>query len=494
MDKKTADTVEVVTQNLIETALADREAECDIVVTSQRLIEMDEADSTRRSLRVQRALTSGLEVDLDFSCTATRSGDNADIEELILSELSTNTDEFKQLLADNATFFSQYNQRVEQKLPSHSAIVSQEESKSGKGKTIGIILGVLGSLLVFAVSMFTMRERRSDNGTAPLRVIHEDSNEFYDLRPNTRKALDVINEDENDTYDLNAISIAKNENVVTSKPQKSEQRKEIVSQKLGMMSEAIKSKTKSKSKSEEEDEKTSTSFLPEKLKDAVKRGIRDVWIYANDDGKDLGEHPVVSDLSNPSEADGVISPTSQGGYLDSVYYQNAADKMVGDQFDTRAIMTPFAPKSSRNGLLGAGSRQGPPVTAYSFSSPTSTTRSYRSFKKDKVFEVYAPPGPLGVIIDTSKEGPLIHSLRKDSQLKDLVNPGDLIVALDDEDTRHMTAAKLTRKMASKSGETRKITLLKGLAPPTPIASVRNATSFQSPLSVRNAMSFQSTTR
>lgn len=184
----------------------------------------------------------------------------------------------------------------------------------------------------------------------------------------------------------------------------------------------------------------------------------------------------------------MISPTSQGGYLDSAYYQNAADKMVGDQFDTRAIMTPFAPKSGRNGLLGAASRQGPPVTAYSFSSPTSTSRSYRSFKKDKVFEVYAPPGPLGVIIDTSKEGPLIHSLRKDSQLKDLVNPGDLIVALDDEDTRHMTAAKLTRKMASKSGETRKITLLKGLAPPTPI-SVRNTASFQStPLSVQNAVS------
>lgn len=221
--------------------------------------------------------------------------------------------------------------------------------------------------------------------------------------------------------------------------------------------------------------------------------MSDVWIYAdNDNGKDLGQYPAVSDLSDPSDAEGVLSPTSQGGYLDSGYYQNAADKMVGDQFDTRAIMTPFAPRSSRNGLLGAGSRQGPPVTAYSFSSPTSTAaRSYRSFKKDKVFEVYAPPGPLGVIIDTSKEGPLIHSLRKDSQLKDLVNPGDLIVALDDEDTRHMTAAKLTRKMASKSGDTRKITLLKGLAPETPIASVRNAPSFQSPLSARNA-SFQST--
>jgi hypothetical protein len=214
-------------------------------------------------------------------------------------------------------------------------------------------------------------------------------------------------------------------------------------------------------------EGTLNTYLPDKLKEEIKRGNSNIWIHANDDDKDLGTKPIVSDLSDPSEVEGVISPTSQGGYLDSTYFQNAADKMIGDQFDTRAIMTPFAPKSDRAGLLGASSRQGSPYTAYSFSSPTSTSRSFRSFKTDKLFDVYAPPGPLGVIIDTSKEGPLIHSLRKDSQLKDLVNPGDLVVALDGEDTRHMTAAKLTRKMASKSGETRKITLLKGLAPPTP---------------------------
>lgn len=216
-------------------------------------------------------------------------------------------------------------------------------------------------------------------------------------------------------------------------------------------------------------EEVQSTFLPDKLKEEIKRGNKNIWINAHDEDT-LGDQPAVSDLSDPSQADGVISPTSLGGYLDNNYsFQSVADKMIGDQFDTRAIMTPFAPKSGKVGVLGASSRQGNPYPAYSFSSPTSTARSFRSFNKDKVFDVFAPPGPLGVIIDTSKAGPLIHSLRKDSQLKDLVNPGDLIVGLDGEDTRHMTAAKLTRKMASKSGETRKITLLKGLAPPTPIS-------------------------
>ena len=42
----------------------------------------------------------------------------------------------------------------------------------------------------------------------------------------------------------------------------------------------------------------------------------------------------------------------------------------------------------------------------------------------------------------------------------LISPGDLIVGLDDEDTRSMTAATLTRRMAQKANQKeRKITLL-----------------------------------
>ncbi|KAL7545773.1 hypothetical protein ACHAWF_012725 [Thalassiosira exigua] len=52
----------------------------------------------------------------------------------------------------------------------------------------------------------------------------------------------------------------------------------------------------------------------------------------------------------------------------------------------------------------------------------------------------------------------------------LVNPGDLIVGLDSVDTR-MTAATFTRLMAKRSQGERKITLLKGLAPLTPTASI-----------------------
>ena len=78
----------------------------------------------------------------------------------------------------------------------------------------------------------------------------------------------------------------------------------------------------------------------------------------------------------------------------------------------------------------------------------------------ELYDVFAPAGPIGIIVDTTKDGPVVHSLKATSPMLGLIGPGDLIVGLDDEDTRSMTAATLTRLMAKKcSQKERKITLL-----------------------------------
>jgi hypothetical protein len=81
-------------------------------------------------------------------------------------------------------------------------------------------------------------------------------------------------------------------------------------------------------------------------------------------------------------------------------------------------------------------------------------------KRSGLYDVFAPAGALGIVVDTTRDGPVVHSMKSTSPLLGLMSPGDLIVGLDDIDTRSMTAATLTRAMAKLSDQPeRKITLL-----------------------------------
>jgi len=125
----------------------------------------------------------------------------------------------------------------------------------------------------------------------------------------------------------------------------------------------------------------------------------------------------------------------------------------GDKYNT--IQAPSSVVSSRasqysSNTLGARARES--------TSDDDSLNALRS--KPESFDVFAPSGPIGIVVDTSKNGPAVHSLKSTSPMLGLINPGDLIIALDDEDTRKMTAASLTRLMAKKSRQKeRKITLL-----------------------------------
>ena len=125
----------------------------------------------------------------------------------------------------------------------------------------------------------------------------------------------------------------------------------------------------------------------------------------------------------------------------------------GDKYNT--VQAPSSVASSRasqfsSSTLGARARQS--------IGDENSLNALRS--KPESYDVYAPSGPIGIVVDTSKNGPAVHSLKSTSPMLGLINPGDLIIALDDEDTRKMTAASLTRLMAKKSRQKeRKITLL-----------------------------------
>ena len=64
--------------------------------------------------------------------------------------------------------------------------------------------------------------------------------------------------------------------------------------------------------------------------------------------------------------------------------------------------------------------------------------------------VYAPPGKVGVAIDIQDGQPVVHKVKKGSPLEGLLQPQDVVVAIDDVDTNCMSAADVTHLMVKVS--------------------------------------------
>ena len=76
-------------------------------------------------------------------------------------------------------------------------------------------------------------------------------------------------------------------------------------------------------------------------------------------------------------------------------------------------------------------------------------------------ECYAPPGKVGLAIDTKNGQPVIHQVRDNSPLVGVLRHLDVIVGIDDIDTSSMTAADITQLMNERIDKRKKITFLRG---------------------------------
>ena len=103
--------------------------------------------------------------------------------------------------------------------------------------------------------------------------------------------------------------------------------------------------------------------------------------------------------------------------------------------------------------------------AGSFSDTDSFEAHYRDPNanvKEELIDIYAPPGKLGVVIDTPDEGaPVVHAVKDSSVIADKIRVGDKLVAVDDEDVRSMTAIKVSKLISRKSANpSRKLSLMR----------------------------------
>lgn len=74
-------------------------------------------------------------------------------------------------------------------------------------------------------------------------------------------------------------------------------------------------------------------------------------------------------------------------------------------------------------------------------------------------DCYAPPGKLKIIIHSTKDGPAVHTVKKGSSLEGHVFSGDLIISVDNVDTRSFSAEQVMKIMTAKTRFERKITVL-----------------------------------
>jgi hypothetical protein len=72
--------------------------------------------------------------------------------------------------------------------------------------------------------------------------------------------------------------------------------------------------------------------------------------------------------------------------------------------------------------------------------------------------VEAPPGRLGIVLDTTAAGPLVISVKPDSPMVGLVHPGDTILAVDDVETRAMSSSAFTSLMVRTASAARILTV------------------------------------
>ena len=66
------------------------------------------------------------------------------------------------------------------------------------------------------------------------------------------------------------------------------------------------------------------------------------------------------------------------------------------------------------------------------------------------------------MIHSTKDGPAVHTVKDGSSLEGEIYPGDLIISVDNLDTRTCTAEEVMNMMASKGDQERKITVLRFL--------------------------------
>lgn len=123
--------------------------------------------------------------------------------------------------------------------------------------------------------------------------------------------------------------------------------------------------------------------------------------------------------------------------------------VASDAVDETVDNDDHAPTLSFSGIIKGGQ-------AFESENESLTTGG---FSLEEQFEVVAPPGQLGLILQSSKDGrPSVHKVKATSVLNHVVKVGDRVLSVDGEEVMEYNANRVSRIIASKAGKDRIIRL------------------------------------
>jgi len=177
-----------------------------------------------------------------------------------------------------------------------------------------------------------------------------------------------------------------------------------------------------------------------------------IFVEPQDEVSTLGDPmyaPTGGMLMAGLEKDETVSPSIVSGDYD---YARA----YGDNQTTPSISTATIDKMISSNPDDQTS--GRDSTSLPFQADNSLFSDDSSFEQqfhepETRFQVDAPAGKLGVVIDTPSGGvPVVHAIKDSSVLAGSVKVGDRLISVDDEDTTALTAMQVSKLISSKSSQ------------------------------------------
>lgn len=166
-----------------------------------------------------------------------------------------------------------------------------------------------------------------------------------------------------------------------------------------------------------------------------------------------------------STAGGTLG-TAQRSMNDTVNSAMAGDNTV---FSDEGTYDSYSADRSRNGQARSSSMNcGGDRGRMSSSSGNERQRKSNGGARERTIVVVAPPGKLGVVIDSSSEDggdgmPMIHAVKDSSPVVGKLQVGDRVIAVDDEDVYDLSAIMVSKIISRKSSNpARRLTVIRTL--------------------------------